>query len=187
MMAGHGLRISRLRMLIDHPRTGDAERAAAQRMLDRIQRKSAQARRNNPSADRTYGARYDRVGRHAGLEQVCEMIRADIALARTFAMYDRSDVLDARAVDAHSAIRDAPVQVTYSVETPMHGRIVITIDGVPRDWGWVTRDGVEIVSPELQTLAELLADLMNDYNHDGTDTNRRFFGNVRVLDATLIW
>jgi hypothetical protein len=110
------------------------------------------------------------------------MICEDIALARTFAMPDGPDVVDTR-----SAIRAAPVQIKYSVETPAHGRIMITIEGVPHDWGWVQRDGVEIVSPELQLLADELAELMNDYNYDGTDTNRRFFGNVRVPGTTLVW
>ncbi|WP_236734750.1 hypothetical protein [Mycolicibacterium peregrinum] len=151
-------------------------------MLDRILRKSAEVWRNNPSADRSYGARYDRVGRHAGLPRVCEMIREDIALARTFPMPAGPDVLDTRC-----AIRDAPEQVRYSVETPAHGRILITIDGVSHDWGWVQQDGTEIVSPALQMLADELAELMNDYNHDGTDTNRRFFGSVRVPGTTLVW
>jgi hypothetical protein len=32
-----------------------------------------------------------------------------------------------------------------------------------------------------------LARIMNAYNHDGTDTGRRFFGKVRAGDTTQIW
>ncbi|MFE5709025.1 hypothetical protein [Rhodococcus koreensis] len=79
-MAGYvSLRITRLRTLIEHPRTGDAERAAAQEMLDRILSKS---RLRYGTDDRTYGTRHDRVGRHAGLSRIADMIRDDIALAR---------------------------------------------------------------------------------------------------------
>ncbi|NEW36837.1 hypothetical protein GV791_30410, partial [Nocardia cyriacigeorgica] len=77
------LRISRLRALIEHPNTGDGERATAQRMLDRILTRTG----TEPVVgDRTYGNRHHRVGRHADLHRIADMIRDDIVLARaTFA------------------------------------------------------------------------------------------------------
>ncbi|MEV6773637.1 hypothetical protein AB0N05_33890 [Nocardia sp. NPDC051030] len=167
-------RISRLRALIDHPRTGDAERAAAQRMLERALGKSAQP---GPVGDRTYGDRYDRVGRHASLPRIADMIGEDIALARIFTIPEPGDLAEA------SAVRDAPASITYTVETPYDGSILITIDGVPKDWGWVSEHGIETVSPALEHLTAQLDDIMNAYNRDGTDIARRFFGQVRIQGA----
>ncbi|RZL80441.1 MAG: hypothetical protein EOP32_17010 [Rhodococcus sp. (in: high G+C Gram-positive bacteria)] len=180
-MAGNAsLRITRLRTLIEHPRTGDSERAAAQRMLDRILGKS---RIRYDSGDRTYGARHDRVGRHAGLSRIADMIRDDIALLRV--VFSTPTPPGQLAVS--DPIGDAPPGITYAVETPHDAGIVITIDGVPPDWGWVSEGGIETVSPALRALADELAELMNGYNRDGTDIDRRFFGSVRVRGETLVW
>ncbi len=173
------LRISRLRNLIEHPRTGDSERAAAQRMLDRLLEK------HTPEAagDRSYGSRYWRVGRHASLDSVAELIRADIALARV--VFSNAGAPGEVAVS--SPIADAPAEIDYIVETPYFGTIVITINGIPYEWGWVTEDGIETVSPALRALADELTDIMNAYNHDGSDIDKRFFGKVRAGGATLVF
>jgi hypothetical protein len=78
-----------------------------------------------------------------------------------------------------------PLQITYSVETPHDSSIVITIDNVPSQWGWISTDGVETISPALRALADELADIMNGYNYDGPDIGKRFFGMVRVPGETL--
>lgn len=133
-----------------------------------------------PVGDRSYGARHDRAGRHADLPRIAEMIRADIAFARTFSVFGSPTEVALR-----SPIRDAPEGISYSVETPSFGRIVITVEGVPPGWGRATED--ESVSPELQALADELAEIMNSYNRDGSDVGKRFFGSVRIGDVTLVW
>ncbi|TJZ75928.1 hypothetical protein FCG67_18040 [Rhodococcus oryzae] len=179
-MAGNSrFRIARLRTLIEHPRTGDGERAAAQRMLDRILKKSV----TDGSGDRTLGARHDRVGRHAGPSRIADAIRDDIAFARV--VFATATVPGRPAV--HDPIRDAPPGITYLVETPHDADVVITIDDVPRDWGWVSEDGIETVSPALRALADELAEIMNGYNRGGAEAERRFFGRVRVCGETLVW
>ncbi|RMI27822.1 hypothetical protein [Nocardia stercoris] len=180
MATDASLRILRLRMLIDHPRTDDAERDAAQRMLDRLLSKSTPA----ATGDRTYGTRHNRIGRHAGHELIADMIRYDITLTRA--------VLPAVAgpgePELHDPIRDAPAEITFAVTTPHDGSVVITLDNVPREWGWTHADGIETVSPSMRALAAALSDLMNSYNRAGSDIGRRFFGAVRINDGeTLVW
>ncbi|MGO4203719.1 hypothetical protein AB4Z09_18590 [Rhodococcus sp. TAF43] len=174
------LRIMRLRALIEHSRTGDSERAAAERMLERVLNKS---RTQCGYGDRTYGARHDRVGRHASLSRIADMIREDIALARvTFpaaAAPEQVAVID--------PIGDAPRGISFTVETPHDANIDITIRGVPRDWGWDGEGGVETVSAALRALAGELAEIMNGYNRNGSDIEKRFFGRVRVGGETLEW
>ncbi|WP_433590293.1 hypothetical protein [Nocardia sp. CA-145437] len=148
-------RIQRLRSLIEHPRTGAAERAAAQRMLDRILAKTSRSAAR--PGERSYGVRHARPGRHASLSRIAEMIAEDIAVL--------------------SAVHDAPDLLTYSVEAPAEAGILITVGAIPR--GWATdADGVD--SPALRVLVDELTDLMNAYNHEGTDVARRFIGRVRT-------
>jgi hypothetical protein len=179
MATAASLRISRLRNLIDHPRTGEAERAAAQRMLSRILRKSVR----DASDGRNYGARYHRAGRHAQLSRIADMIREDIAIA--------GDAFPAMGLPDDIApcdpIADAPAEIKYSVETPFDGSILITIDNIPREWGRVRESGIDRVSPALRALGDELADIMENYNYDGTDIGKRFFGNVRAQGETLRW
>ncbi|MEC3956283.1 hypothetical protein VMT65_24815 [Nocardia sp. CDC153] len=163
-------RIQRLRSLIEHPRTGAAERAAAQRMLDRIVATSVR-----PVGDRSYGDRYQRVGRHAGLSRIADMIREDIALARVFA-----EAVVAGELATRNAVRDAPASLTYTVDTPFDAGIRITVAGVPRAWGW---DEIGVESEALRQLRSELTDIMNAYNRDGTDIGQRFHGRVEVRAA----
>ncbi|MVU82514.1 hypothetical protein GPX89_35450 [Nocardia sp. ET3-3] len=166
-------RIQRLRNLIEHPRTGAAERAAAQRMLDRIQGTSAASR--SVRGDRTYGARHDKPGRHASLSRIADMIREDLALARVFA-----DAAVPGELVARSAIRDAPAQLTYTVDAPFDAGIRVSVAAVPRGWGWP--DGYT-ESPALRDLIAEVTDIMNAYNHDGTDIDQRYHGRVEVRAA----
>ncbi|RDI18905.1 hypothetical protein DEU38_1192 [Rhodococcus sp. AG1013] len=73
------------------------------------------------------------------------------------------------------------------METPHDANIDITIRGVPRDWGWDGEGGVETVSAALRALAGELAEIMNGYNRNGSDIEKRFFGRVRVDGQTLEW
>ncbi|MEV6067270.1 hypothetical protein AB0L82_12010 [Nocardia sp. NPDC052001] len=174
-------RVAHLRALIEHPSTGAGERAAAQRMLDRILSKS-----NSYAAtdDRSYGIRYERVGRHADLESIAEMIRDDLAFVRV--VFDDAPHVGGPGPDEpalHDVIRDAPRGITYSVvSSPAENAIVITIEGVPGEWV-----GSEGVSPELKRLADELVALLNSYNHDGEQIGKRFFARVRTPHETLVW
>jgi hypothetical protein len=180
-MAGNAsIRIVRLRALIDHPRTGDGERAAAQRMLDRI---LSSSRLPHASGDRTYGARHHRVGRHSNLPRIAEMIREDIALARV--AFTPATHRGQPAVS--DPIADAPAGISYTVSTPHDSEVVIALENVPQEWGWVSEYGIETTSAALRALVDALADLMNGYNRDGLDIGTRFFGRIRVRGETLAW
>ncbi|WP_458687518.1 hypothetical protein [Nocardia tengchongensis] len=163
-------RIQLLRNLIEHPRTGVAERVAAQRMLDRLLSKSVPA--NGRPGDRNYGARHARPGRHASLSRIAEMIADDIALVRTVTLTDGDGGLA-----VVSALRDAPAQLTYTVEAPTEAGILITVGAVPSAWA-TDADGFDSVA--LRALVAELTELMNAYNHDGADVARRFVGRVRI-------
>ncbi|GAB2679595.1 hypothetical protein [Nocardia goodfellowii] len=171
-------RISRLRALIDHPRTGPDERATAQRMLDRILSRSGAV---TADSTRAYGTRHRRLGKHADLAAVAEMIRDDIALARTMSDTPAAPG-DLAPVDP---LGDAPAQLTFVVSTPHPGAIDITIDDIPQAWGWADSSGAPTAA--LQSLATELADILHSYNHSGADLPPRFFGRVRAGNRTLIW
>lgn len=149
-------------------------------MLDRILAKS---RSPLSCTDRSYGTRHSRAGRHAGLTRIAEMIRQDIVLART--------VFSSNAAAGDLAIEDlvgnAPAEILFDVDTRFGSEIVITLSSVPQEWGWVHEYGVATVSPALRALADELATVMNSYNHDGSDVDKRFFGKVRVGNDTLAW
>ncbi|MGW4352503.1 hypothetical protein ACWELJ_10470 [Nocardia sp. NPDC004582] len=163
-------RIARLRSLIEHPRTGAAERAAAQRVLDRILGRSDQPR--PASGDRVYGERHDRGGRHAGLSRVADLIQEDIALARIF-----PDAAIPGDLATRNAIRDAPPHISYQVDAPYEAGIRITVTHVPPAWGW-TDIGTE--SAALRHLTAELTAIMNAYNRDGAEIGKRFHGYVEV-------
>ena len=171
-------RIMRLQSLIEHPRTGAGERAAAQRMLDKILDKS---RARPESGQRRYGARHDRGGRHASLSRIADMVHEDIAMAR-LAFPDTSA---SAQVAVANPIADAPAEVRIIVETPHDAGIVITVDNVPADWGWVDDGGVQVHSRQFLALVDALAEIMKSYNHDGVE--KRFFGSVRARGETLAW
>ncbi|WP_194818072.1 hypothetical protein [Nocardia sp. XZ_19_385] len=171
-------RISRLRTLIEHPRTGPNERAAAQRMLDRILSKSGA---ETGDSDRTYGERHRRLGKHADLSAIADMVRDDIALARSVHVTPGSPG-ELAPVDP---LADAPTQLSFMVGTTNPGAIDITIDDIPPAWGWT--DSTETPTPALQSLATELAEILNSYNHTGPGLPPRFFGRIRAGDRTLIW
>lgn len=149
-------------------------------MLDRILTTSAAG---VSSDTRSYGARYDRIGKHAGLATIAEMIRADVELIRMLA----STPAAAGGLALKDPIGDAPAEIDFAVDTPHDLSVAVTINRVPREWGWVSEDGIVSASPALRALADALAELMNSYNHDGQDVGARFFGTVRAGGETLVW
>lgn len=170
------VRINRLRALVEHPRTGESERAAAQRMLERILAKTTPA----PTGERNYGERHHRGGRHERLDAVAELIRDDIRFARKgFGVAGQAGEL---AVS--DPVADAPGDIEFTVDLPFEGSIVVTLERIPRDWGWTAAGEV---SPALRRLAEEVATIMNAYNHSGPDIGPRFFAKVRTEQETLIF
>ncbi|WP_278265151.1 hypothetical protein [Nocardia sp. AG03] len=181
MGTDHFVRISRLRALIDHENTGAGERATAQRMLDRLLRKSPAG----PAAahpDRVYGARHDRPGRHASTSSIVESVREDITFARLFSIAGEPGELR-----VHSPLAAAPAEVTVSVSTPFADQIVVTIDDIPPEWGWESDEFERTTATaDLRGFAEELAEIIDSYNHDGSDVGPRFFRTIRAQQRTLL-
>ncbi|MFC4125099.1 hypothetical protein [Nocardia rhizosphaerae] len=180
MGTDHFARISRLRALIEHDNTGPDERATAQRMLDRILRKTPAP--SGIGADRVYGARHDRPGRHASTASIVESVRADIAFARRFTVVGGPDELT-----EHSQLAAAPAELTVAVDTPFADQIVVTIDDIPPAWGWAADEfDRTAASADLRSLADELAEIIDSYNRDGTDVGPRFVRTVRAGRTVLV-
>lgn len=182
MGTDHFVRITRLRALIEHENTGAGERATAQRMLDRLLRKSLGDKSSHGSPDRVYGSRHDRPGRHASTASIVESVREDIAFARDFAPSGAPGELT-----VHSPLAAAPAELTVAVSTPFADQIVVTIENIPVAWGWETDEFDRITATrDLRRLASELAEIIDSYNHDGSDVGPRFFRTIRAQQTTLI-
>lgn len=165
-----------LKALIDHPRTGEEERDAARRMLQRILAK-ARANGENPTAtgwtdNRVYGAKYQQV-RGMRLADIAKLMRADIKLARKIGL--KAD--GPAALATVDPIANAPTGIKYSVTTQTYsggGSIDITIKGIPADWGFTYEQGGSDESRRkataaLEALAAELRAIHQAYNYDGSD------------------
>ncbi|OZD10292.1 hypothetical protein CH275_01015 [Rhodococcus sp. 06-235-1A] len=179
MATNPAVRISRLRALIDHPRTGSSERDTAQRMLNRILRTS----RPITDAHRQYGSGYSRLGRHAGLDSIAEMIRDDITMART----NRLSAAELSEVAPLDPVANAPKDIQIDVDVLHDCEIVVTISCIPTAWGWCRDGGIDVYSPALRALVDELASIVDSFDHSGEDITNRFFGRVRVGDTTVVW
>ncbi|MFC4377645.1 hypothetical protein ACFO5K_26545 [Nocardia halotolerans] len=183
MGSDHFLRITRLRALIEHENTGAGERATAQRMLDRLLRKAGADNTSRLAADRVYGSRHHRPGRHASTVSIVESVRDDIAFARNFAPVSSTP----GTVTVHSPLAAAPTELTVLVSTPFADQIVVTIGDIPPEWGWETDEFDRVTaSRDLRALADELAEIIDSYNHNGTDVGPRFFRTIRAQEKTLI-
>lgn len=188
-------KVNLLNTLIAHPRTSEAERDAARRMLQRL---IAKARANGVRLSesgtvdrRTYGAKYD--GTH-GLRTVdiAKLIRADIKMARKIGK--KAQESDGSALATTDPIANAPTQITYSVRTRTYAAggssIDVVIKNVPADWGWTESidDRGDVVRKGTESLGALSAELqalLDAYNYDGSDlagdfSDVRFHGFVHV-------
>ena len=151
-------------------------------MLDRLLRKTVGHNPSHAAADRVYGSRHHRAGRHATTASIVESVRDDIAFARGFAPAGAPG-----EVTVHSPLAAAPPELTVAVTTPFADQIVVTITDIPPDWGWEPDEFERIVATEdLRGLADELADIIDAYNHDGTDVGPRFFRTIRAQETTLI-
>lgn len=179
MATDPAVRVSRLRTLIDHPRTGSSERDTAQRMLNRILRTS----RPITDTHRQYGSSHGRLGRHSGLDSIAEMIRDDITMARIY----RPSATESSGITPVDPVRDAPKDIRIEVEVHHGCEIVVTISCIPPAWGWFRDSGIDIYSPALRALVDELASIVAGFDHSGDDITNRFFGRVRVEDTTVVW
>ncbi|MCZ4520378.1 hypothetical protein O4220_17835 [Rhodococcus ruber] len=179
MASNPAVRISGLRTLIDHPRTGSSERDTAQRMLNRILRTS----RPITDARRQHGSSHGRLGRHSGLDSIAEMIRDDITMART----DRPSATEFSGVAPVDPVANAPKDIRIEVDVDHACEIVVTISCIPTDWGWYRDGGIDAYSPALRALVDELASIVNSFDHSGDDITNRFFGRVRVEDTIVVW
>lgn len=178
-------KIERLEALIDHPRTPENERAAAQAMLTRILEKAVAEGRKAYADSRWYGEKYDRIPKHAPTKDIAAAIREEIKLARKIA----KQTADGGDIKLFDPIGDAPAEIKYSVRVPHYGSITIEIKNIPHAWGWVAEDRNgymgEFPTEALRTLGRELKSVMNAYNHDGSDLmtdyfDVRFYGSVRA-------
>lgn len=182
-------KITRLRALIDHPRTGQAERQAAERMLARIlANQPEQMRQYDDALSVAYGDKYAATA-NLNTTEVAKLIREDIKIARKMGTRD-GDSVDSLAI--RNPIGDAPAEIKFSVRTSYFAggsSIDIIIRNIPHTWGYEMReddyDGRlrEMPTGALFTLANDLAEVMARYNYDGSDTQHdywhvRFYANV---------
>lgn len=188
-------KVDLLNAFINHPRTGEAERATAHRMIQRL---IAKARANgvrlsaNGLIDsRAYGAKYDRTH---GLRtaDIAKLVRADIKMARKIGKQAQAGDTSG-ALATTDPIANAPAQVTYSVRTRTYAggsSIDVVIKNIPAEWGWtesfddrgdVVRKGTEA----LRALSVELKAILDAYNYDGSDlasdySDVRFYGFVHA-------
>ena len=175
-------KIQHLRDLINHPRTGEAERDTAHRMLARILAKAStldyEAAGITYADRRVYGAKYGQT-RGLSLAQIAKLIRADIRLALKVAKATSAP----GALTVHDPFAATPDGLKITVRTKTYsggGSIDIVVRNIPDQWGWVKEidlwgDMREVASPELKVLADELKAISDAYNYDGSDTMTDYF------------
>ncbi|MFD4596690.1 hypothetical protein ACFWPQ_01530 [Streptomyces sp. NPDC058464] len=183
-------KIQLLNALIAHPRTGEAERDAGRRMLQRVISKAAaegvKISESGYVDSRTYGAKYDHSGR-LDVSDIAKLIREDIKLARKVAKKAAAP----GSLAVVDPLADAPAEVKFGVTARRyagsHRVIDIKVRNVPANW-WEERtddlgDTGKFATPALKALAAELRSIMDAYNHNGSDllsdyTDVRFSGHV---------
>jgi hypothetical protein len=181
-------KIKLLNALIDHPRTGEAERDAARRMLQRIVAKAGsegvQIRESGYVDRRSYGAKYDHTGR-MDIADIAKLVRADIKLARKIAQ----QTAEPGSLAIVDTLGNAPAQIKFGVRVSRFSggcALDITIKNIPDNW-WVERNNGrergKFGSPALKAVAAELRQIMDAYNHNGSDLltdyfDVRFYGHV---------
>lgn len=187
MKSSTARKIELLKTLISHDGTGREEREAAQRMLSRLEIKGAsESSEPRKWAPRWAGAKYD--GSYLPTTEIARLIRSDIKMAVKIAKMEAAP----GAVAEFSAFAAAPDGLKYGVTTQYFSggsSISIRVKNVPCDWGYVMEDRYgngqecEFPSPSLRAVGQELADIMNAYNFDDSDSmvdhfHVRFYGHV---------
>lgn len=195
-MANIEKKLQLLRTLIEHPRTGDTEREAAKRAMERLLSKtqSADISGEAPEASwrdfsRVYGSKYASMGgKYLTAAEIAKLVRADIKLALKVARTAAEP--GSLALPDPLAKLPAEVTVTVRIENFSGGRSIDAImRGVPEDWGFSPQKDRwsgqmrSLPSRELKAAARVLKDIINAYNYDGSrpevdyyDVN--FYGHV---------
>lgn len=186
-------KIERLNALINHPRTGEAERDAAIRMLARLQAKAGTAAAAH-SSRRVYGSKYDKVKGFTRAE-IAKLIREDIKLARKIS----KQVAEPGALKTVDPIGDSPAGIRFSVRTENYsggGSIDVFIRNIPSGWGFELQkddwgEPMEMPTPALRSLAKELKKIMDAYNYDGSDITTdyfdvRFYGSVMTAGGRIL-
>ncbi len=182
-------KIKLLNALITHPRTGQAERDAARRMLQRVTAKAKadgiQISESGYVDRRAYGAKYD----HAGtmdITGIAKLVREDIKLARKVA----KKTAEPGALAIIDPLGDAPEEMKFGVRISRFAggcALDIHVKNIPAEWWTEERDDwgdiCRRTTPRLKALAAELRSIMNAYNHDGSDlmtdySDVRFYGHV---------
>lgn len=180
-------RIERVRAIVDHPRTNEHLRAVAAHKLEKLLAQLADASHSGgyQIPDGWYGAKYDP---KRSLTDIAKMIREEIKLLRKIGNLESNG-----AVAIPSPIADMPAGIKVSVRQPHYGSIVITLSGIPAEWGWMR--GVDprgywheecwLHTPALESLMTELHTLMSAYRYDRSDAmvdyyDTNFYGRVDV-------
>uniref|UniRef100_UPI003F493C71 hypothetical protein n=1 Tax=Nonomuraea sp. CA-251285 TaxID=3240002 RepID=UPI003F493C71 len=175
-------KIAALTALIAHPKTGPDEKASAERLLERLQRRVARETAESGTAPRrgtgyqlpdvVYGSKYQELGRLYGAE-LTKVIRADIKLLRDLGRKPSR----AGEIKLGEPIGDAPPNIKFSVKHHHYTSVTVTITGVPADW-WVKKDYPYphiAAGPQLKAIGDALRELMWAYNYDGSDAQVDYF------------
>lgn len=178
-------KIELLNTLIDHPRTPEAERDAARRMLARLTAKDTADGGHAPASHIWYGEKYDHEHRFSTTD-IAKLIREDIKVARKVAKMAAAP----GGIAVVDPIADAPAEIKFSVRSQYFAggsSIDIHVKNIAREWGFIREDRgygeSEYPSAALAALAAELKGIMDAYNHDGSDTQAdywdvRFYGSV---------
>lgn len=197
-------RIDYLRALIDHPRTGEAEREAAKRALQRVLGAQARDKGQDPKdeaskpswwRERVYGAKF--TPGYETAAQIAAKVRADIRLALKIA---RAEAKDGEvAIPDPLAAMPKEIKVTVKCDTFSGGRSVdVIMRNIPEEWGFSMQadpywpsDKREMPTPELRAAAKALKAILSAYNYDGSapevdyyDVN--FYGHVQTSMGLLL-
>lgn len=170
--------IQNLRALIDHPRTGENERAAARRMLGRVLAKAEQQGTQVEGGfrdHRVYGDKYDKA-RSLGVVEIAKLMRADIKLALKVAKAT-AEPGSLATFDAFAAIPDG---IKITVRTRHYTVIDIVVRNIPDAWGWTEEtddwgNKRPMPTPALNALAQELKTIHRAYNYDGSDISTDYF------------
>lgn len=180
-------RIERVRAIVDHPRTNEHLRAVAAHKLKKLLAQLGETPHSSGYRipDGWYGAKYDP---KRSLTDIAKMIREEIKLLRKIGNLESDG-----AVAIPSPIADMPAGIKVSVRQPHYGSIVITLSGIPAEWGWTRgvdprdfwRKECWLHTPALESLMTELRTLMSAYRYDRSDAmvdyyDTNFYGRVDV-------
>lgn len=179
-------RIERVRAIVDHPRTNEHLRAVAAHKLEKLLAQLGETTHSGYQIpDGWYGAKYDP---KRSLTDIAKMIREEIKLLRKIGNLESDS-----AVAIPSPIADMSAGIKVSVRQPHYGSIVITLSGIPAEWGWMRgvdprdfwRKECWLHTPALESLMTELRTLMSAYRYDRSDAmvdyyDTNFYGRVDV-------